>query len=402
MFGSDVIDKKVWHFQLSVNKLYVPDCNSSSTLLTVPKNFTYEYFLKNAVDLPNTAKMQLFNLGTYLRKTYDAFLGSLLLGDTMEMRTTEFSVSIIAGELINAGLWPPVESQIWKEDLLWQPIPFIYDAAEDDTLLLGTLCPNFEYETNKVLMEHKLTMAQTKLLNYLNNEGKVKITNPIEVALLYFSIENSNELNQRQPDWLMKVFPSENMLNLTLTAYDLLSKTIVQKRLNGGSIIKTIIKHSKDKINGILSSDRKINIYSGDDRNLAGVLKVLKIPFYEIPHVGGALIFELFVEENKYFIKINYYTGINNEAIPYTLDGCDLFCPIEKFSELVADILVEDKESPCSSMMKMTDKENIASYGASAAVSLTSQTLFIAFSLISYHVIINILYQYRNSKFIAT
>jgi hypothetical protein len=102
----------------------------------------------------------------------------------------------------------------------------------------------------------------------------------------------------------MKVFPSENMMNLTLTAYDLLSKTIVQKRLNGGPIIKTILKNCKDKIRRIESNNRKINIYSGDDRNFAGVLKNLNIPFYEIPNTGAALIFELFSEENNYFIKV--------------------------------------------------------------------------------------------------
>jgi hypothetical protein len=68
--------------------------------------------------------MQLFNLGTYLRETYDKFLGSLYFEDIAEMRTTAFSVSIIAGELINTGLWPPTDSQIWKEDFIWQPIPF--------------------------------------------------------------------------------------------------------------------------------------------------------------------------------------------------------------------------------------------------------------------------------------
>lgn len=46
------------------------------------------------------------------------------MDEAIKMQTTEFPVSIMAGELINAGLWPPTDSQIWNNDLLWQPIPF--------------------------------------------------------------------------------------------------------------------------------------------------------------------------------------------------------------------------------------------------------------------------------------
>ena len=68
--------------------------------------------------------MHLYILGTRLRKDYDAFLGSIYTDEVIKMQTTAFPTSIVAGELINAGLWPPVGSQIWKDDLLWQPIPF--------------------------------------------------------------------------------------------------------------------------------------------------------------------------------------------------------------------------------------------------------------------------------------
>ena len=94
---------------------------------------------------------------------------------------------------------------------------------------------------------------------------------------------------------------------MTLLAYDLLSTTIVQKRLNGGSFLKTVIKDSKDHINGTLSSARKINVYSGDERNLAGVLKNLGIPVHDLPDAGAALIFELYAEGNQHFIKVCIY-----------------------------------------------------------------------------------------------
>lgn len=76
--------------------------------------------------------MHLFNLGVHLRSMYDAFIGSIYMDEIIKMQTTEFPSSIIAGELINAGLWPPVEPQIWNEDLLWQPIPFGIICMKND------------------------------------------------------------------------------------------------------------------------------------------------------------------------------------------------------------------------------------------------------------------------------
>lgn len=112
------------------------------------------------------------------------------------------------------------------------------------------------------------------------------------------------ELNQTRPEWLNEIFPSEDLLNVTLKAYDLLSQTIVQKRLNGGSFIKTLINDSKDLITGRMSTERKIHVYSGDERLFVGVLKNLNIPVYDLPSAGAAIIFELFSENDNYFIKV--------------------------------------------------------------------------------------------------
>jgi hypothetical protein len=65
-----------------------------------------------------------------------------------------------------------------------------------------------------------------------------------------------------------------------------------------------------------------------------------------------------------------------------------LFCPIEKFSELVADVLPEDEASLCGSMMKIIDEKNTESGGVNV---LISEMLLVIFSLISGHTIKNIL-----------
>lgn len=91
-----------------------------------------------------------------------------------------------------------------------------------------------------------------------------------------------------------------------MSAYDLLSETNLQKRLNGGVFLKSIITDWKNYINKTLNNDRKINIYSGDDRNFAGIMKNLNISLYQLPNPGSALVFELHEDFSSYFVKVIY------------------------------------------------------------------------------------------------
>ncbi|XP_014217450.1 venom acid phosphatase Acph-1-like [Copidosoma floridanum] len=336
---------------LSINKFYVPDYNYLSPEFKVPKNLTYEYFTSNAVDVPNSVKLDLFGLGVSLRKTYDRFLGSLYTEPAMLMRTTEYPVSIIAGELINAGLWPPVGPQIWKEDLPWQPIPFEYKPATEDAVLLGTLCPTFKLETSRVLSERDdLTGAHVQLVSRLHDIGIMNISTLLDVPSLYFTLENAVELNRTLPQWASSVFPGQGLLNATLAAYELLSQTKAQRQLNGGALVKLLLQDFHE------ADERKISVFSGDDRLLAGVSRILGVPAKDVPAAGAALIFELHADDDdERFVKIMYYTGGKDaEFFPYPV-GCGIFCPMRNFTELVADSLPGDGLALCRGTNHSTD-----------------------------------------------
>lgn len=65
----------------------------------------------------------MYNLGVLLREKYSEFLGNTYTPEITRMRTTEYDLSILSAQLVNAGLWPPTGDQIWLEGLNWQPIP---------------------------------------------------------------------------------------------------------------------------------------------------------------------------------------------------------------------------------------------------------------------------------------
>lgn len=99
------------------------------------------------------------------------------------------------------------------------------------------------------------------------------------------------------------------MYNVTLLQYDLLSKTTIQKQLNGGTFLKEIIVNALKYIQGNITQDRKIMMYSGDDRNIVGILKAMNLWSPHIPSEATSLIFELYFNNvtTKYGMKVRIF-----------------------------------------------------------------------------------------------
>ncbi|RLU24855.1 hypothetical protein DMN91_002945, partial [Ooceraea biroi] len=255
----------------------------------------------------------MYNLGVHLREIYNEFLGDMFMLDVMKTRTTEYALSILSAQLVNAGLWPPSEEQMWMEDFNWQPIPTDYLELKEDTLMLGTLCPNFLSQMDQML--------QT-----------------IEV-----------DRNELLPNWAIDIFPDGAMYNVTLLEYDLLSANSLQRQLNGGTLLGEIIGNSLKYKAGDIPKERKILLYSGDQRNIIGVLKNLDSWSPHIPNEAAALIFELYFDnETKiYGMKINYYTGVGGITIPLLLPNCTEICPLQSLVDIAFISMPENPQSLC-------------------------------------------------------
>lgn len=344
------VELKLVHV-LFAHKLRAPskDDTESNPEISMPQTLSYEYFTSAAVDMPKNAKLSMYNLGVHLREIYGDFLGDLYFSNIMKMRTTEYTLSMLSAQLVNAGLWPPSKMQTWMEGINWQPIPSDYLELEDDTLLLGSLCPNFVFQKDQVLRrnETQKMMAQYQpLFEHLSKYTKRKISTPSDVALLYAILETMADQSEILPYWTKDVFPDGAMYNVSLLEYDLISETPLQRQLNGGTFLEEIIGNSLKYLIGDIPKERKIMLYSGDERNIVGVLKSLNLWSPHIPNEAAALIFELYFDDtNLYGMKINYYTGTDGTTIPLTLPNCAEICPLQT---LINAILIEIPQNPQS------------------------------------------------------
>ncbi|KAK0182665.1 hypothetical protein PV327_000778 [Microctonus hyperodae] len=329
------------------HKLYAPvQLNNSpkNAADNLPRKLNYRFFLEQTDDMNNEAKMDLYNFGVFLRDKYDGFLGEIYYPEIMRMRTSEYVLSMISGQLVDAGLWPPAPAQKWDSALNWQPVVTDYVPAERDTLLLGTLCPSFKHEHKlalKNVSSTKTMLGYYEIFNFLSEQSKFIIDDPSGVELLYSSFETLNSYKLPLPDWGTKLFTNGSMESITLSSYELLSYSTLQKQLNGGTLLKQIIKDTlADKIN---DSKRKlkISLYSGEERNLIGVLQSMDLWKPHILNPVESLIFEIYQKSpgEQYTVKLNYYDGDAKNIQDLTLPGCGKFCPIDEFEKYLHDII---------------------------------------------------------------
>lgn len=88
-----------------------------------------------------------------------------------------------------AGLYPPSGEQIWRPDLMWQPIP-IHTIPLDDDYLLWPLasCPRhtqlFDQYMNSVEMK-SIMQRHKSYIDFLQQKSGLKNMTLVDLALLY-------------------------------------------------------------------------------------------------------------------------------------------------------------------------------------------------------------------------
>ncbi|XP_076646054.1 venom acid phosphatase Acph-1 isoform X1 [Halictus rubicundus] len=375
------------------HKTYAPISTMINSYNTsFPARLTYDHFNFAPIDMPNTGKLNMYNLGAHFRDVYDEFLGKLYRVEIMKMRTAEYPLSMLSAQLVNAGLWPPEELNKWSDDINWQPVPADYAVAEKDTLFLGSNCPSFASDMQTVLTSNEVKsrmLHHTPLLDHVSNYTGVEMQHPSDIALLYAVLETKATLNESLPYWAKDIFPDGDMYNVTLLEYDLLSQTPLQMKLNGGTFIKEILANTLEYIDGVISKQRKLMMYSGNDRNIAGILKALDLWSPHIPSEAASVIFETYYdnETEHYGMKVNYYTGVEGETIPLTIPGCTEICPLDRFINAVFDLLPENSAQLCHwRSVNISDEEillNDVIYNRSESQKLYSVLFIVSFLSIS-------------------
>ncbi|GLV41159.1 uncharacterized protein CBL_04683 [Carabus blaptoides fortunei] len=327
---------------LMVHALFRHGERTSDSFYPTDPYINHTFYPMGKGGLTNRGKQQEYDLGAFLRKRYDNFLGDVYTNDIMDVRSTGFLRTRMSAQLVLAGLWPPSEKQKWNGDLPWLPIPVDYKPYEEDDLLNPGVCKKRiavlkkQHEIEEV--KRVYVTPYKDLMEYAQaNSGKI-IKSPIELVELYLILRTEEDTNLTLPTWSRPIYP-EPLYGAASLVYSYFNYNPDIKKINAGYFLKKVLDDFKSKINEDVS--KKIFLYSGHESTLGNILDALKVK----PHIasyGSVVLFELHkTTVNTHVVKVLYKQGVEKSTVlqEIWLPGCQSLCSFDKFEGFLKDNL---------------------------------------------------------------
>ncbi|XP_070492517.1 prostatic acid phosphatase-like [Chironomus tepperi] len=299
--------------------------------------------------LTNRGKLQMYELGSFLRQRYHTFLSKTLNLNEIYAQSTGVSRTKMSLQLVLAALFPPKETALeWNQNLNWQPIPYNYQELPDDTLLLVRKdCPRYHEEFERVMTEEievrKCADQYAQLYDELSNITGLSIKTPDDIQSLYSTLKAEREFGLKLPEWTEEYFP-ERMQELTDKSYIYNAYNSLMKRLKGGVFLKKAINDWNNK-----KIKQKIFLYAGHDSSVTNILSAFNVWAQQFPDYGATGILEF--SQNKvdgtYGVEIFLKNSNKNELVPLTIPGCAQFCELSRLQELLKDNIPQDWKEEC-------------------------------------------------------
>lgn len=158
------------------------------------------YWPDGFAQLTNVGKQSQYNLGLFLKRRYEYLLGGRFEPEKISVLSSDFDRTINSANLVLSAMFPPIEHQVWNENLPWQPIP-VHTIPNDMDYLIScdVACRRYVQALN----EYQQTSEVKSLINenrhlfeYLEEHTgqPVRDLNQLKVIENILAIESSMHL----------------------------------------------------------------------------------------------------------------------------------------------------------------------------------------------------------------
>ncbi|KAI5707269.1 hypothetical protein M8J75_016194 [Diaphorina citri] len=311
--------------------------------------------------LRNKGKMRSYWLGLFMRKRYNGFLKDEYYHNDVRLTSADLDRCIDSAHVMTAGLYPPKGINIWNDNVgrYYQPIPVRTLDAENDIYLNEDVhCVPYEMELAKVLLQgmKNFNLKYKYVYEYLEMYTGMSVSNLMDVARIYTTLRIENENGRKLPEWVSLVFPDKLK---TLNSYynQIRTSSDYFKRIQAGPFLTLILDDLKLKSQNRLRPNHKIKFWSGFDTTILKLLYTMKETQPSLDKAeelletdyNGALMIELHLIKNEYYIKVLY---VNMDSLfmktraPRPVKICDglTLCPLENFLERMDKYRITEEE----------------------------------------------------------
>nr|CAD7414755.1 unnamed protein product [Timema poppensis] len=277
-----------------------------------------KYWPRGYGQLSEIGEEQHFKQGSFFRKRYNHILPETYNVNDTYVRSSNIDRTLASARAHLAGLYPPTEQNLAQPNINFQVIPI-----------------------------HTTDMVNDKKL-----------------------------YNLSIPEWASSYYPQPLGNLFLLESFIAAAGTEELQRLSTGPLLKEIIANTQAKVNGTLSPDRGLYIYSAHDSNVVDLLQGLDVFNGILVPYASAVMIELRSKSDEYFITVSYknstktdpyllpfsgcdavcplYSSVSyknsTELDPHLLQlpGCDALCPLDSFVELTKPIIPDDLTTECA------------------------------------------------------
>ncbi|XP_037048455.1 lysosomal acid phosphatase-like [Bradysia coprophila] len=256
-----------------------------------------------------------------------------------------------------AGLYPPTGRLIWNEDLNWQPIP-IHSVPENiDYLIGGSIPPCVAYEN--ALNEYARSTEMLEFYGsvqpfyeYVSEHAGTIVNDPTALLLLRDSWFCQSIHNLTLPEWTKPLFPNNPEFDdAAMKFYAMSAATKYLSKFRTGFLLKDILDRFTRKAEKTLSPDAKMWMYSTHDSVLFSFLSSLDISDGNFVPYAAAIILELRIYHNHYYVQIFYKNSSTETPMPIRIPRCGNICPLSKMYDIYDDILPKnDFKTECQNI----------------------------------------------------
>ncbi|XP_041452493.1 lysosomal acid phosphatase-like [Lytechinus variegatus] len=303
-----------------------------------------------------------YGLGQFLGKMYQesGFLNTNYTRPEINVRSTDVDRCLMSAESNLAGLYPPLAEMRFNPNISWQPIPVHTIPKEDDYLLRadGTPCPYYDELYAKELEDDRVKEINTENKDFFemlkNNTG---VTYDVTLSTVY-KIEDPLFCEQAHGRTLPTWATDEVLLkleNLTNIGMAMLFGTKELARLKGGPLVGKMIADMEEKSKNVTGIPAKFYMYSAHDTTLAAFMSALGVYNGKQSPYASAVGVELWEDEDTKSFNISmWFRNSTDQKVPFTLQlkGCSDMCGLERFKELLKDVVPLNVEAECGATYK--------------------------------------------------
>lgn len=301
--------------------------------------------------LTNEGKLQMYNLGIFLKSRYKDLLGEVYSPNHLLARSSYSDRCLMSAGALLAGLRPPSASEIWLPGLNWHPIPIHSTPRELDKLIVvKKKCPLYDRELQNAYASEELKMVNNKyfdLFKQLSSFTGKNISTVLDVEFLFNTLEIEEAKGFQLPAWTKAMYP-EPMKEIALISLGVFTHTPTLKRLVGGPLINDMKEKMQDNSRNNLVQKSEFFLILAHDITVINVMRSLGFNDAPKPELGASLLFELHAGPpglGDDFVKIFYMNSSStSEPVPLTLPGCSEPCTLTDFSSAVSKISITPSE----------------------------------------------------------